>query len=231
MGDSRWPFSFRFGGVGFGLGVGCGVGVGFGKRVSLGGVPGVNQVSSGISSGLSSLPGGVGNIGYTVTDSIRNLGVKGLGGGLGCGVGLGYGFGVGLVLKPSAMEGMMSSIQQFVGNVSSRVGMPLKSPDQQDSAKNGQSGDLTSSSRNLSSLGTDHDSRHPEMGSSSAVSVTKETLDQLSSELAEVQESSNQLMRTALKQQGEIDDLKAENLELKQAICKVNKKAPFCKRL
>lgn len=53
----------------------------------------------------------------------------------------------------------------------------------------------------------------------------------LSSDLADLQDATNQLMRSTLKLREEIDILKADNLEIQASLCKIDKTSKFCKRL
>jgi len=119
------PFFVGVGQTGFGVGIGCGVGVGVGQPINLSGVPVLSSIMSGLSSGLSSIPG-LHHLRAVATSFTGKIDIKGLRSGAGCGVGVGYGYGAGLFLKPSTGERLVQLATGVADSVMARLPPPLQ---------------------------------------------------------------------------------------------------------
>eukprot|EP00898_Chlorokybus_atmophyticus_P004834 jgi/Chlat1/5351/Chrsp35S05272 len=200
------PVSLRVGTVGVGLGVGCGVGVGKGSPFNLRAVPGLNTVLR----DTSAVQSAVGSIGYRAQGLLSRIGVRNIPAGVGCGIGFGYGFGAGLFLKPSIGAAMQQRAQEAVAGVGARMA--------------GLTGaDAVAAFKADSAPIFAQQTQSPV----SAVPTVNSSAPPAHHEVQQLKQT-NDLMRTLLRQQEQLETLKNENEALKKAVCKLDSSAPFC---
>mmetsp|Transcript_24657 Transcript_24657/g.58679 ORF Transcript_24657/g.58679 Transcript_24657/m.58679 type:complete len:234 (+) Transcript_24657:33-734(+) len=224
-----WPVSLKFGATGFGFGVGCGVGVGIGKPLDFGGVPVVNSMFSGLSSGISSISGSLKLDGATgrVYSALQS---KGLAGGAGCGVGIGYGFGAGLMLRPAVLDTVVEKLLGLTGSFQQRLQTLGMQPDQ-GLAVTARDDDRARASAHPSSEPSAGPASLAEQmepaaategwGSTPGDAQGRSSHDDLLSE--------NLMLRALLRQQEQLEGVKQSNEQLRRALCKLDPGAEVCR--
>lgn len=215
------PVAFRIGETGFGVGIGCGVGVGFGQPLNLGGIPGLNQVAAGLTSGLGGLSTMLGGAGDKLQRATASLGVQGLNAGFGCGVGIGYGFGAGLMLKPSFVEQVGYTVSQTAGNVMAHL-----TPASHESQPTGAAAMLGMPFAGAEMAAMRGAGPPPPVSPLSWTDTTS-----LNGDTARhvTDAAQSELMLLLIRQQNELDRLKGDLQSIKESLCTLHPELEACK--
>lgn len=211
------PFALKVGQVMTGFGAGCGIGLGVGYPIALGSIPVLGEMMSATSSAGSRAFGGVG---HHVFGMLRKLGIKNLKAGVGCGVGIGHGFGVGIALKPGVSQQIVHSVQEKLSAVASQLQKYLPSTEGDDQAETeslaSQEENALRESVSESEVQDGENSVGYVPSNPSSVMKTEAAVGTSSRGTGEVEElrQENEILRTLLRHQEVIEDLKDQNASI-----------------